>query len=248
MIVIKTSQNIIQRSKAHSFLTTQIVNRVSLILIVWLSPRKKKESLRYNQFSLHALRYRCYLIFYWLSLTFVFFSWIFWQISRKRQRNRLWLQDTTSHGLEFWAWWKKTTTPHIQLMNFNSLSPIFLRWFSVSISIPNKGEFDNKLWWWNNANSCLDNFCKTSRNRSRRGAKEKNQVVKIPNWLTFFDDSLWLDIFSNDVSFCDEISSNIFHRFWSQLLKCPGVFNWTKNSFASPHDNNKKPTRGEIMI
>ena len=57
--------------------------------------------------------------------------------------------------------------------------------------------------------------------------------------MNFFDDSLWLDIFSDNVFFCDEKSSNIFHRFWSQLLKCPGGFNWTENSFASPHDNNK---------
>lgn len=54
MIVVKTSQNIIRWTKAHTFLTTRIVDRKSLILIVCLSLWKKKESQRHNQFSYTA--------------------------------------------------------------------------------------------------------------------------------------------------------------------------------------------------
>lgn len=125
MIVIKTSQNIIRRSKAHTFLTTRIVNRVSLILIVWLSPRKKKESLRYNQFSLLASRYRCFLIF----LLIVSHLRFFWQISRKRQRKRLWLRDIHITGWSFGLDEQKTTTHSINefQFSFSYFSPMIFR-------------------------------------------------------------------------------------------------------------------------
>jgi hypothetical protein len=97
MIAIKTSQNIIRRSKAHTFLTTRIVNRESLILIVWLSPWKKKESRRHNQFSLPASSVSILFDFLLIVSHLHFFLLSgFWQISRRRQRIRLWLRDSAT--------------------------------------------------------------------------------------------------------------------------------------------------------